>query len=371
VKRAYATGQTGQVTLEWEKATDQNGISTYKIYAGTDINKLDLVGGATSSDTSWTSGFFTDQQLYYFLVRAVDDAGPNPEDKNEDKNNVILSATPTSGVDRVNITAVGDDVSEVGKPIMIKLEARNTGNTATITDFNDKVKVSIHESSNRVLNSWIVSTQDRTEDRGVVEVELVDGVGYFTVDTIEPERITLYTTGYGSDQTLDLRFTSPNVGGTAAQLVLHGPSQTLLGDSIDDGALVWISAVDSSGAIVTTYTGSITVNLSGGTYMSWEIEQGENSGSGSSSGDTYTFHPDDKGQIAIRVKSTNGGGKTISLTSGLSSNTINVTYTNSAFSLSLFAGNVTDLAETIGTRIKMTAYARNGATLLDGFTKSV
>jgi hypothetical protein len=92
VTGATDTGAGGTVDLTWSAATDPSMPITYNIYwnANAPVSDYSTPQATSSSGTGVTVTGLTDDQTYYFIVRAEDSAG------NEDINTVELAATPTS-----------------------------------------------------------------------------------------------------------------------------------------------------------------------------------------------------------------------------------------------------------------------------------
>lgn len=108
---ATNNGKGGQIDLSWTTATDETPPITYNIYSGTSPGSLTLAF-ATSSATGATVTGLQNGTLYYFLVKAKDNAGL------ENSNSSPMSATPTdvtapafSGLSTALNTGAGGTVS--------------------------------------------------------------------------------------------------------------------------------------------------------------------------------------------------------------------------------------------------------------------
>lgn len=98
VENLEATPGDGEVTLEWDAATDNTGVAGYYVYSG--LSSVTENGGSytfgsedtKSSDATYTVGNLSNDVTYYFAVTAYDAEGNESEFYS-----VEVEATPTAG----------------------------------------------------------------------------------------------------------------------------------------------------------------------------------------------------------------------------------------------------------------------------------
>lgn len=352
LERAYATGMSGQVQLEWSAAADASGPITYKIFKGTALGSLTLFDATTS--TSYTDSGLTDGIKYYYMVRAQDAFD------NREGNNVVENAVPAAAVDKIFIE-VASASSTIGNPVWVALKAKDTGG-GVVTSFSDSVQVTVSESSTRLRESWLLSMQNRmTGD--LAEVDMFQGVGYFTVDSLEPEIITLNTNGIASAGAVAIDFLPGQNGATATAFATQGPARANIGNAASDGALFWVSAVDSNGQVDSNFTGAVNINLTdpGAGSASLVLVEGAGAFGGSAPNYMYTFDAADKGEALFQLKDT----EVESINIVINNNVIVGDYTVGFEGVSQYvvdSGASSGIShEALGTRIKFLVYAANTA----------
>jgi hypothetical protein len=135
VSGATDAGTGGTVDLTWSAATDPSTPITYNIYwnAGASVSDFTTPDATSSSGTGDTVTGLTDDQIYYFVVRAEDSVG------NEDTNTTEQSATPTT-------TDVIDPSSTITDPTNGATLNSASANPYTITGTaSDNVAVNLVE----------------------------------------------------------------------------------------------------------------------------------------------------------------------------------------------------------------------------------
>lgn len=362
IKRAYSNGQSGKVVLEWELSSDKTLPITYIIDYNTnpDVTGAGSVNTTSLSSTGDTITGLTNSTVYYFRVRAQDNVSPTA---NRDSNNKIETATPYGGVHHIAISGAGS--SQIGKPVLIQLKAEDASNN--LVAFNDSVNISVNESSSKILNSWILSVQDRMTGN-LAEVEMSGGVGYFTVDALESERISIQTMGiqsgqspYGSPGLFNIDFAPSVAGAGIISFLIDGPALAMSGTGPGAGAFIRVSAIDGNdkGKVVTNYTGTVNLNISDISSTILMVSDG----GGSLSGQSYTFNSLDKGEVIFQLQDTETETVTLTASDGSAgSNTYSVNYLSVVGQFILKAGGTFDLSyEALGSRAKYTAYAFNSA----------
>ncbi|MFH1173301.1 MAG: hypothetical protein V1692_02110, partial [bacterium] len=133
-------------------------------------------------------------------------------------------------------------------------------------------------------------------------------------------------------------------GSTVSSFAIQGPSYATVGDSASDGAQVWVSAVDSTGRIVTNYYGSITINVSGSALLYKNSTQ--------ISG-TYYFTSTDNGEVLFTLVDS----QPESVTMTINSDAQHSYHVNFAGLGKFYIVPGVDFV-TVGKRIKFIAYAQ-------------
>ncbi|MBU1854034.1 MAG: FecR domain-containing protein [Candidatus Omnitrophica bacterium] len=358
ITSAYANGISGQVVIESGSASDTNTPISYLIYSGTDIGSIFDVTPISISSPPYTMTGLTDGTLYYFAVRAKDYLN------NEEKNTRIETAIPYASVNHITITSESSS-STVGSPVLVKLTAYSSTDDSTInTSFADSVKIQIAEAINYGQPRCIISLQDRVTD-DVAEVAMASGEGYFTIDAVETTTVEISTIGITSN-TKSIDFTG-TAGSSISQFAIEGATSAKAGDGTDDGALIWISALDSSGKVITDYAETIYIDISETSTIPWK------DGSALSGSPIYevTYTIGENGEMKLYLKSALPDNDVIiDANDGLGhdSNELHINFYWVDKYLLESAGQYTISAETIGSRIKYTAYATTSSnTILNGY----
>ena len=125
----------GEVILTWAAATDSSPPITYNIYwnAGAVITDFSTPQATSSSDTGDTVSGLTNNQIYFFVVRAEDTYGNAETNPNE------FSATPTACNLTPSVTILTADQEVTFDGGLVKYTVRVTNNdsaTCSPTDFN-------------------------------------------------------------------------------------------------------------------------------------------------------------------------------------------------------------------------------------------
>ncbi|MCP4652286.1 MAG: hypothetical protein GY858_02730 [Candidatus Omnitrophica bacterium] len=374
VKHAYAPGAAGTITLEWNAATDSDATILYDIdygetsSLGTTVADLTKANVNCASDNECTYGItgLSANTEYHFRVRAEDSV------PNQDTNAYILTAKtpPATGVDHVGITAVGSASSSVGDPVMVKLTAwQNAGETIVATNFADSIIVDVIESSSRMQNSWLLSVRDRMTG-GVGEVAMFNGVGYFTVDSLEPETITVSVevgTNASAERTLNVALTSVT-GAAIDALVSQGPGAV----STNQQGQIWLSAIDNQGNLVTDYAGIVNITVSEeNSNGSAVLRKGGSVVAGSYS---FTGAGGDNGEILLTLENSEAEEVNIIFSvSGVGDVAENVNFLG-VDKLYVYSGaSFSSGYQVAGTRIRFTAYSGNDASgvRLGGYNATV
>lgn len=134
VANVKATPGDSEIQLTWDAATDNVGVSSYKIYRGTksvkttEDHRYDLPVIPVSNVKSYVVKNLTNGQKYFFSVTAVDAAG-NESDNYSDE----VSATPESGL---RLASIEDD----GKAPQVK-EVKAEDSVTVLVVFSEAVKL--------------------------------------------------------------------------------------------------------------------------------------------------------------------------------------------------------------------------------------
>ena len=266
--------------------------------------------------------------LYGGMLTFYDDANSNStKDTGEASADVTVGLTvTTASADHIAITST-ETSSQMGSPVFVTLTAHDA-NCDIVSSYETSVTITVSESSNgQIDNSWLLSVQDRVTAGGASTgtVGMAQGKGYFSVDALEPETITIGTSGIDNDGTLDIEFT-PKAGATLSSFAIDGPSFAITGDSADAGAVFWVSPVDSNGNVITESNPPASATLTllpAGSTMTKVQGGGVFSGVGPY---TYTFVAADDGLARFRLNKSTPGEVTLSETGGTGSNTYGVTF---------------------------------------------
>ncbi|MFC1508207.1 FecR domain-containing protein [Candidatus Omnitrophota bacterium] len=358
ITAVYATGVSGQVKVEFDPASYTPDEYRSFFSSNPDTVFSDSTSDVFSPPSGLISGL-TNDTIYYFAVRAHNTI-------TWDGNTRIMSASPHATVHHITITS-NDDASTVGSPVLVKVTAYDAvgDDPADIhTSFQDYVPIQITESTSYGLPRYITSLQDRVTG-DIAEVAMTSGEGYFTIDAIEQTQVNITAPAFTSN-TQTISFGGVQ-GSTATQIAISGATvaKTSTGD---DGALIWISVLDSSGKLVTDYEGgpfTLTPTDPGGTNPSYEIY---NEGRGSL-GDTttdFSFTESNKGEMRFYITNTDPETLPINVTGPFEDDT-SIAFKGTLEYVIESAGQYTISAETIGSRIKFTAYSAFGIIPVNGY----
>ncbi|MFC1624218.1 FecR domain-containing protein [Candidatus Omnitrophota bacterium] len=362
ITAAYATSTSQQVAIEFGYASDKTPTVSYGAYYGTNASTIfDNTPDEVSPPSDTIEGL-TNGTLYYFAVRAIDGASPS----NEEMNTRMETATPYASVDHITITATNE--SAVGNPVLVEVTAYSSGDDSEVnTSFADPVKIQIIESTDYGQPRYILSIQDRVTG-DIAEVAMASGVGYFTVDAIDQTQVNISTQGITSN-TQQISF-----GGAAEstiyQFSIDGASTAKTGSAGNDGALFWLSALDDSGKVVTNYTGSVDIDIGGdGDSTSALLDESRSAVSGTHPNYSVDFYATDNGQKRFYL--TNTASETVTVDADDGSKEVpgnfSIDFSGVDGYLLESAGQYTISTETIGSRIKYTAYAVADETPLNGY----
>ncbi|MFC1631930.1 fibronectin type III domain-containing protein [Candidatus Omnitrophota bacterium] len=360
IASAFGNGEYGQVVIEFFSASDASTPISYSAYYGTDPNTIFDNTPVSVTPSSHLILSLQDGTTYYFAVRAKDYYN------NEEKNTRIETAIPYGSADHIAITSEASS-SAVGSPVLVKVTAYSSADNSTVdTSFTDSVKVYIEEAIDYGQPRCIVSLQDRVSD-DQAEVAMVAGEGYFTIDAVETTTVEIFAIGLPTN-TLSIDFTGA-AGSGIDQFAIEGASSAMTGTDTNDGALIWISALDSTGKVLDQYLGEIDITVSGaGSPQLWR----DGSQVSGSSPYRVTYTTGENSEMKLYLKNAVSGSFTVS-----AEEVINTDHDSNDFSVSFYgvdgyllesAGQYTISAETIGSRIKWTAYSVNNSdTPLSGY----
>lgn len=357
IKRAYANGVSGQVQIEFNPASDATTPISYLLYR--DTTAAGVFSSAPTnigSVTSYTVTGLTNGTTYYFGVRAQDNAAT----PNINTNTTTESAKPYTSVNHITISSAASGT--VGTPVLVKLTAYSSIDDSTInTSFADAVKVNVTESAAAGTQpKYIISSQDRVT-RDTAEVAMTSGVGYFTIDAVESTTVSINVSGISSN-TQTIAFTGSS-GSIASQIALDCDSAAKTGTTTTDGVLIWVSIVNTSGKVVTGYTGTINISLTGSGSRALSVKQGTTGNlSGAAPSYTYAYTAADNGEVVFRLTDDTAESVTVNaLASGLTSGTKSITFSGVQKYIIESGGQYTINATTTGNRIKFIAYAATNA----------
>jgi len=213
---------------------------------------------------------------------------------------VLLNVSLTvASVDHIRIES-NTTSSAMGSPIFVTLTAENSSNE-TVSSYDTDVTVAVSEvTSGQIPGSWHLSINDGPRGPNSNQVSMYGGQGAFTVDALEPETLQVSVNGISSvGGPLSLKFTPAGTGSTAVEYAIIGPNRAPTGT---EGTKVWIAAVDSSGKVVTNYTGNLDLTLNGSALF---VSNGLNTLS-------HTYAAAENGQHQVTVKDTTA--ETVTLT---------------------------------------------------------
>ncbi len=353
IESAVAIGTTDpSIEVRWGEASDVNTPITYYIDYGISPSSLN-VGIATTAPSPYTVSSLSNDTPYYFRVRAEDNLG------NREMNNRIESAKTIvagGGVRTIDIQVAS--TGTMGTPELVTLTAKDGGSVDA--NFSDSVRVSVTEQSTRVSNSWLLSVQDRFSG-DLAEVDMFNGIGHFTIDSLEPDVLTISTVGIGSSA-MQIQFGADSVtSATLSSFAVQGPSTARTNGTTLEGAQIWVSALDVNGQVISDYAGVIDITVTGSATYS------PSNNSGSLSGNQYTFAAGDNGEVLFIVKDTTAEQVTFTAASGGKSDAHVVDF----FAVNeylIFSGGTSGIShEALGNRAKFTVYAASSGTRVRGY----
>lgn len=248
---------------------------------------------------------------------------------------MVVASGASSSVDHIEITTsagtAGSASGVMGTPVLVRIRAMYSSN-AVVLNYNSPVTISISESSDKILNSALVSVRDRVSGT-TSSVEMYQGIGYFTVDTLEPETITVNTTSIASNGALAITFSGRVSGSAATQIAVQGPTYVKTGTAASDGALIWVSALDASGRVVTNYgqtvSRAVTISYTDPATASTTLSVVKGV-SGNLSGNVYTFNNGgENGEVILKLQ--NSAAETVtgvsaSAAGASAANSININF---------------------------------------------
>jgi len=244
-----------QITVEWSGASDNVGVTGYRIYRNGDITPIDTVDGAATSYSDTTVAPVTQ---YTYTVTALDDAGNESAasgpatgttgDGTAPTSPVMLSAVAATGPNRIDLSwgPSSDNVGVTGYRIY-----RNGGGTpidtvgGTATSYSDTTVAPATQYTYTVTAVDAVGNESGPSNAAAAT----------TSDTVAPAAPTTVTATVNSDSQITVQWSgaSDNVGVTGYQI-------------FRDGAVAPLVAV---GASPTTY---VDTGLTGGTTYSYAVK---------------------------------------------------------------------------------------------------
>ncbi|MBN1869550.1 MAG: FecR domain-containing protein [Candidatus Omnitrophica bacterium] len=287
--------------------------STYHIpYTNYSFSPTSTSIAASGGSNNFTVGLYipsgVSNGLYAGSIQFYSDLDADMyRDDGEPFANVSVSLT-VSSVDHFRITADGT-LSTMGDPIFVTLRAEDSSNNI-VTSYDTSVPIEVSESPNgKIPNSWILSLNGIPGGPSSNSVVMYDGIGNFTVDAQEPEELQIDVLAGATTlgDPLNLEFL-PKASGSPSpdEFAIVAPTTAAAGDGANDGALIWVAAVDDSGQVVTGYYGTevsfVVTNFPSGivtflpvTYFLQDIDNGQCSVKlkDDTAGDSVTFHATD------------------------------------------------------------------------------
>lgn len=265
-----------------------------------------------------------------------------------------------ASLDHVAITGAATSAT-MGTPIFVTLTAHDNIET-TLTACDTTITIDLSESvGGHINNSWLVSTQDRVDAGGATtaSVDIASGVGYFTVDAVEPETITISATG-GDDGDLALTFAAAQGGPTLSSFAIQGPARNTIGTTAVDAASIWISALDATGQVITNYAQTVTISVSGNDLNTPKI----------TANDSSSFNVNfsgSNGQVQVFVKDADDETVTVTATKGGVSDNVDIVYVGVSNFFVYAETTQGTIFSGVDDRINFVIRATDGTNIVEGY----
>jgi len=294
----------GEIHVTWDQVP---GVAGYKVYWGDDTNYTShgdspaTISGFTNTNHTITG--LNGGDWHYVIVESYYDNAQ--QSNNSDPDQLIQVSTGAGGLHHLHLTSNNSSSQVGGNPIFVTMTAHDSSHLPVISYSNASVNITVNESGGSIPDSSIISTQDRVTG-AIGSVAVYNGYGSFTVDDVEAEEVSINTSNVVSDGPLSLEFTAATGTAPINKFGINGPSNGLVTAGT---AQLWLAAIDANGNVITDYTGTadlaIAENVTSDTSYGLSLLHG----SGTLSGDDYTFHASDSGVAILQI--TNSEAETL------------------------------------------------------------
>jgi len=245
---------TGLVYLDVYRSNPNGLISDSMIFVNTiNYNPLTDTSLEAKMNVVVTGLSGGNGDTYQFIVKARDNSG------NIDVNKEVTSTQISNVNSVVHHFDIGSQYNisslPVGKDISFTIYAKNSSNL-NVDAFNGKVSIKISESQGVIYNSWY---SDKFLENDILYVNLVNGIGYFSLNNSEKEQLAVNITMGNISNGFNFVFVPRNAGTTSTtQLALYADQTEFNANSSIN---VKVFALNTDGMINSSFTQSLNVDF--------------------------------------------------------------------------------------------------------------